>query len=157
MKKPDPHPDTKALAGAPGASDDIRLPEPMTDGPCVCPMVQLVDLLSGKWSLPVIYRLILMDRAVRFGELQRAIGRITQKELTKHLREFETLGLVTRTVYAEVPPRVEYRITEYGRTLQTPLDALARWSQTSGQALLRARNDAKCAAVKARSLQSVER
>ena len=112
-----------------------------------CPMVQLLDTLAGKWALPILYRLILFDAPVRFGDLQRSIGRITQKELTKHLREFETLGLVTRTVFAVVPPRVEYRITELGQTLEQPLSALARWSQTFGDSLFAARQGATAAAA----------
>lgn len=95
-----------------------------------CPMVQLLGALAGKWAFPVLYRLIIFDAPIRFGELQRSIGKITQKELTKHLRQFESFGLITRTVYPEVPLRVEYRITDYGKTLEVPLSELARWSVT---------------------------
>lgn len=109
------------------------------DRPQHCPMVQLLDTLAGKWAFPILYRLIVFDAPVRFGDLQRAIGRITQKELTKHLREFESLGLITRTVFPVVPPRVEYRITSYGKTLESPLAELARWSQTFGGPLFAAR------------------
>ncbi|VEB42592.1 Uncharacterized HTH-type transcriptional regulator yybR [Chromobacterium violaceum] len=69
-----------------------------------CPMLRFVDLIAGKWAIPILYRLIVLDRPVRFGELQRAVGVITQKELTRQLRAFEQRGLVQRTVYAEVPP-----------------------------------------------------
>jgi DNA-binding HxlR family transcriptional regulator len=113
------------------------------DGDCTCPMVLLLDTLAGRWSFPVLYRLIIQDGPIRFGELQRAIGRITQKELTKHLREFESLGLVTRTVYAEVPPRVEYQITDYGKSLRTPLASLAQWSARHGAPLYKARKQTK--------------
>lgn len=92
-----------------------------------CPMVQLLDLLSGKWSFPILYRLILRESPIRFSELQRDVGRITQKELTKNLRSFEAVGLVRREVFPEVPPRVEYRITHFGLSLKGPLDALAGW------------------------------
>lgn len=95
-----------------------------------CPMVQLLGALAGKWAFPILYRLIIFDAPIRFGELQRSIGKITQKELTKHLRQFESFGLITRTVYPEVPLRVEYRITDYGKTLEVPLSELARWSVT---------------------------
>jgi DNA-binding HxlR family transcriptional regulator len=104
-----------------------------------CPLQQLLDTLAGKWAFPVLYRLICIDRPARFGELHRSIERITQKELTKHLREFEALGLVRRAIYAEVPPRVEYEITDYGRTLRAPLDALVRWSVEHGEPLFVAR------------------
>ncbi|WP_259368359.1 winged helix-turn-helix transcriptional regulator [Chromobacterium violaceum] len=97
-----------------------------------CPMLRFVDLIAGKWAIPILYRLIVLDRPVRFGELQRAVGVITQKELTRQLRAFEQRGLVQRTVYAEVPPRVEYRITELGSTLQQPLQQLAGWMERYG-------------------------
>lgn len=92
-----------------------------------CPMVDFVNLVSGKWAIPILYRLIMTDGVIRFGALQRAIAPITQKELTKQLRAFESLGLVNRTVYPEMPPRVEYEITELGKTLKPTLDSLASW------------------------------
>ncbi|WP_045974172.1 winged helix-turn-helix transcriptional regulator [Vibrio neptunius] len=92
-----------------------------------CPMVDFVSIVSGKWAIPILYRLIVTDDVIRFGELQRAIGQITQKELTKQLRAFETLGLVSRTVYPEMPPRVEYCVTDLGVTLKPTLDSLANW------------------------------
>src|SRR6218665_627230 len=100
-----------------------------------CPMVRFVDLVSGKWAIPILYRLILIDGPVRFSELQRAVEPITQKELTKQLRAFEQRGVVRRQVFAEVPPRVEYRVTELGKTLREPLAGLAAWMQTHGDAL----------------------
>lgn len=92
-----------------------------------CPMVDFVNIVSGKWAIPILYRLIVTDDIIRFGELQRAIGVITQKELTKQLRAFEAQGIVTRQVYPEMPPRVEYQITELGKTLKPTLDSLAQW------------------------------
>ncbi|WP_145487512.1 winged helix-turn-helix transcriptional regulator [Yersinia aleksiciae] len=102
----------------------------MTDSEIVeerCPMVQFVELIAGKWAIPILYRLIVTAAPIRFGELQRAITPITQKELTRQLRAFEQRGLVNRKVYAEVPPRVEYEITPLGKTLQPTLDSLAQW------------------------------
>lgn len=64
-----------------------------------CPMTQFVNLISGKWAIPILYRLIVINTPVRFGDLLRAAAPITQKELTKQLRLFEQRGLVTRTVY----------------------------------------------------------
>lgn len=90
-------------------------------------MVDFVNLISGKWAIPILYRLMVIGAPVRFSELQRAIAPITQKELTKQLRLFEQRGLVRRTVYAEVPPRVEYEVTALGKTLRPTLDALAGW------------------------------
>lgn len=92
-----------------------------------CPMVQFVELIAGKWAIPILYRLIVTAAPIRFGELQRAIAPITQKELTRQLRAFEQRGLVYRKIYAEVPPRVEYEITSLGRTLKPTLDSLAQW------------------------------
>lgn len=97
-----------------------------------CPMVDFVNLISGKWAIPVLYRLIVEDKPVRFGTLQRAARPITQKELTRHLRLFEQQGLVRRDVYPEMPPRVEYEITRLGRTLKPTLDSLAAWMTTHG-------------------------
>lgn len=92
-----------------------------------CPMVDFVNLVSGKWAIPILYRLIVTEHEIRFGALQRAIAPITQKELTKQLRSFEKIGLVNRTVYPEMPPRVEYQITELGKSLKPTLDSLAIW------------------------------
>jgi DNA-binding HxlR family transcriptional regulator len=102
-----------------------------------CPMVEFVNLISGKWAIPILYRLIIENRPVRFGELQRAVEPITQKELTRHLRMFEQQGLVQRTVYLEMPPRVEYAITDLGRTLKPTLDSLAGWMLSHGKAIPR--------------------
>jgi DNA-binding HxlR family transcriptional regulator len=100
-----------------------------------CPMVDFVNLVSGKWAIPILYRLIVSERPVRFGELQRAVAPITQKELTRQLRLFEQRGLVQRTVYAEMPPRVEYAVTPLGSTLRDTLDSLAAWMRTNGSHL----------------------
>ena len=92
-----------------------------------CPMVNFVNLVAGKWAIPIIYRLIVIDGPVRFSVLQRAVHPITQKELTRQLRQFEMRGLVTRQVFAEVPPKVEYQITDLGKSLRPTLDSLAGW------------------------------
>ena len=102
-----------------------------------CPMTQFVNLISGKWAIPILYRLIVFNTPVRFGDLLRAAAPITQKELTKQLRLFEQRGLVTRTVYPEIPPRVEYQITGLGLTLQDALSPLAAWMSEYGDQLQR--------------------
>lgn len=101
-----------------------------------CPMVNFVNLIAGKWAIPILYRLIVTDGPIRFGELQRAIAPITQKELTRQLRLFERRGLVQRTIYAEVPPRVEYQITGLGRSLRPTLDSLAEWMRLNAAKLI---------------------
>ena len=100
-----------------------------------CPMVRFVNLISGKWAIPILYRLIVTNEPIRFSELQRAVAPITQKELTRQLRLFEQRGLVSRKVYAEVPPRVEYQITALGRSLRPTLDSLADWMRAQGEKL----------------------
>jgi DNA-binding HxlR family transcriptional regulator len=100
-----------------------------------CPMVDFVNLVSGKWAIPILYRLIVANRPLRFGELQRAVMPITQKELTRQLRLFEQRGLVRRTVYAEMPPRVEYEATPLAGTLRDTLDSLAAWMRANGSRL----------------------
>src|SRR5690606_23818280 len=97
-----------------------------------CPMVSFVQLISGKWAIPILYRLIVVGEPIRFSELQRAVAPITQKELTRQLRLFEQRGLVQRKIYAEVPPRVEYQITALGSSLRSTLDSLADWMRENG-------------------------
>lgn len=97
------------------------------EGPC--PIGKLIELLSGRWAFPVLYQLLRAQGPIRFGQLQRSVGRVTQKELTKTLRAFEERGLVERKVYPEVPPRVEYRLTALGASLGEPLCGLARWAE----------------------------
>lgn len=99
-------------------------------------MVSFVNLISGKWAIPILYRLIVIAEPVRFSELQRAVAPITQKELTRQLRLFERRGLVRREIYAQVPPRVEYQITELGHSLRPTLDSLAEWMRIQGGRLV---------------------
>lgn len=91
-----------------------------------CPSRQVLDRIGDRWSVLVL--LLLSDGTHRFGQLARAIGGISQKMLTQTLRGLERDGLVTRTVYAEVPPRVEYDLTELGRSLHGVVDALIDWA-----------------------------
>ena len=78
-----------------------------------CPVETTLTLIGSKWKVLILRDLI--DGKKRFGELKRSVGKVTQKVLTAQLREMETDGLITRTVYAEVPPRVEYELTELGK------------------------------------------
>lgn len=87
-------------------------------------------LLSGKWKLEIMW--LLNQRVYRFGELRKAIPGITQHMLTAQLRELEADGLVSRTVFAEVPPRVEYEITPKARGLGPTMEALTAWWQRYG-------------------------
>lgn len=87
-------------------------------------------LLTGKWKAEIIWGL--RDGRLRFGELQRAIPGITQHMLTAQLRDLERHGLVSRTVYAEVPPRVEYDLTDAARGLRPVFDEIIRWAERHG-------------------------
>lgn len=98
-------------------------------------MRRAFSLLSGKWKLEIMW--LLNQRVYRFGELRKAIPGITQHMLTAQLRELEADGLVERTVFAEVPPRVEYAITEKARGLEPTMKALDAWWRTYGGSLLK--------------------
>jgi DNA-binding HxlR family transcriptional regulator len=95
-------------------------------------MNRAINLIANKWTVPIIYHLHRANGPVRFRQLQRMIETISQKELTKRLRDLERSGIIHRKVFAEVPPRVEYRLTEIGKTLDTPLTALAKWAERYG-------------------------
>ncbi|WP_346828305.1 winged helix-turn-helix transcriptional regulator [Serratia inhibens] len=88
-------------------------------------MRRAFGLLSGKWKLEIMW--LLNQRIYRFGELRKAIPGVTQHMLTAQLRELENDGLVSRTVFAEVPPRVEYEITKKARGLGPTMEALTAW------------------------------
>lgn len=90
-----------------------------------CPVETTLTLIGDKWKVLVLRDL--MDGTKRFGELRKSVGQVSQKVLTAQLRTMEACGLLTRTVYAEVPPRVEYTLTETGYSLKPVLDALAAW------------------------------
>ena len=92
-----------------------------------CPVETTLFFLSTTWSALILHDL--MDGPRRFNELQRSIGHISQKVLTSNLRQMEKHGLLTRTVYAEVPPRVEYELTELGASLKPVLDTLRWWGE----------------------------
>lgn len=90
-----------------------------------CPVETTLTLIRDKWTTLVLRDL--MSGTKRFGELKRSVGNVSQKVLTDCLREMEGSGLVTRTVYAEVPPRVEYSLTPLGRSLEPILGAMWDW------------------------------
>ncbi len=96
-------------------------------------MRRAFSMLSGKWKLEIMW--LLNDRVYRFGELRKAIPGITQHMLTSSLRELEADGLVSRTVYAEVPPRVEYEMTAKARGLGPTMEALVAWWNEYGQSV----------------------
>lgn len=90
-----------------------------------CPVETTLMLIGDKWKVLILREL--MTGTKRFGELKKAIGTVSQKVLTAQLRDMEDKGLLTRKVYAEVPPRVEYTLTETGHSLKPVLDAMVAW------------------------------
>ena len=93
-----------------------------------CPVATTVQLIGNKWKLLIIRNL--QVRPWRFNELQKNLDGISQKVLTDNLRSMEADGLITRTVYAEVPPRVEYALSELGETIRPILDAMEAWGNS---------------------------
>jgi DNA-binding HxlR family transcriptional regulator len=89
-------------------------------------------VIGGRWKVLILYHLF--DGVKRFSELQRALPGVTQKMLTQQLRELEGDGIVSRTVYPQVPPKVEYAMTPLGKTLQPVVKAMCRWGLQQGGA-----------------------
>ncbi|MFI0486557.1 winged helix-turn-helix transcriptional regulator [Actinomadura sp. 9N215] len=94
-----------------------------------CPISPVVDLVFSRWSTPILWVLKEHGRQ-RFVQIQRHLPAITSKVLTQRLRQLERDGLITRAYYAEIPPRVEYEISDLGRTLSPVFAALTQWSDT---------------------------
>ena len=92
-----------------------------------CSVEATLNLIDGKWKGVILFHLLV--GTVRFNELQRRLKSITQRMLVKQLRELEEVGLVRRKIYAEVPPKVEYSLTDEGRSLEPILKMLASWGQ----------------------------
>lgn len=92
-----------------------------------CPVETTLSLIGNKWKVLILRELI--QGTKRFGELKKSIGSVSQKVLTAQLRDMEKSGLVNRKVYAEVPPRVEYSLTELGQSLKPVLDAMRNWGE----------------------------
>ncbi|HIT65514.1 MAG TPA: helix-turn-helix transcriptional regulator [Candidatus Ventrimonas merdavium] len=92
-----------------------------------CPVETTLMLIGDKWKVLILRDL--MPGTKRFGELKKSIGTVSQKVLTAQLRDMEKMGLVDRQVYAEVPPRVEYSLTDLGRSLKPILDAMWAWGE----------------------------
>ncbi len=101
------------------------------------PVGEILHQIGGKWTVLVINTL--SDGPMRFSEIKRMVGGISQKVLTATLRELEMDGFVTRTVTPSIPPRVDYELTELGRDLQRPLHALGQWAIENRSKVLQAR------------------
>lgn len=117
-----------------------------------CPIRNVLSRIGDKWSMLTLFTLQ-RGEVMRFNELQRAIPDISQKMLTATLRALEQDGLLSRTLYAEVPPRVEYRLTDRGTTLLPHLNALIQWAGDQMPAIVRSRAKARKAAAEASGRQ----
>ncbi|WP_329740581.1 helix-turn-helix domain-containing protein [Dyella sp. A6] len=104
-----------------------------------CPIRDVLDRIGDQWSLLILQALD--PGTLRFSELQREIADISKQMLAKTLRSLEEDGLVKRTLYPEVPPRVEYRLTDLGRSFLVPLKQLTDWANTHHRAICEARDD----------------
>jgi DNA-binding HxlR family transcriptional regulator len=104
-----------------------------------CPTRVVLDRIADKWTVLIVGALD--DKTKRFGELRREIGGVSQKMLTQTLRGLERDGIVVRSVYASVPPKVEYSLTDLGRTLVHILEGIRAWSESNIESVLKARDD----------------
>jgi DNA-binding HxlR family transcriptional regulator len=102
----------------------------------LCPTRLVLDRIADKWTVMIVGQLA--RKTLRFGEIRRAVGGISQKVLTQALRGLERDGLVSRRIYPEVPPRVEYALTGLGRTLVSVLEQIRHWSEQNIEAVLTA-------------------
>jgi DNA-binding HxlR family transcriptional regulator len=119
----------RPVRAAPGAAIDPAV---------ACPIAPVVDIVFSRWTTPILWTLHEYGRQ-RFVELQRRIATITPKVLTQRLRQMERDGLVVRTYHPEVPPRVEYEISELGRSLAPLFATLAEWSAVNLEKVAEAR------------------
>lgn len=91
------------------------------------PVELSLDVIGGKWKIPILWRL--KDGSKRYGELQRSLPKVTHKMLTQQLRELELDEIISRKVYSEVPPKVEYNLTLLGKTVIPVIDLLREWGE----------------------------
>lgn len=99
-----------------------------------CPVFLTLELIANKWSVQLLNHLLhASDHTLRFNQLQKVLVGISHRELAKQLREFEKSGIVVRTVYPQIPPKVEYTLTDIGESLFEPIDALSAWAVENGE------------------------
>ncbi len=91
-----------------------------------CPVENALKLIGGKWKIPIIHHL--SKKKLRFGQIKKVLNQITQQMLSKQLKEMEVDGLIIRKVYSVVPPKVEYSLTDFGKSVLPILDSLYSWS-----------------------------
>jgi DNA-binding HxlR family transcriptional regulator len=109
-------------------NQDNRLEKKTIFDENTCPVTATMKVLGGKWK-PILINAIYFTSPARFGELKRSVVGITQSMLTSQLRELEDDGIITRKIYAEIPPRVEYTLTEFGLTLSPIIQSMSEWGK----------------------------
>jgi DNA-binding HxlR family transcriptional regulator len=126
----------RANAGFAGKAPPVGRPAPIGQA---CPIRDVLDRIGDQWSLLVLQTLD--TRIMRFGELNREIGDISKQMLSRTLKRLEQDGFVTRTLFPEIPPRVEYQLTALGRSFLAPMQALIVWADANHQSICNARLD----------------
>jgi DNA-binding HxlR family transcriptional regulator len=101
-----------------------------------CPADRTISIISGRWKVAIVFHLLRGTK--RFSELHRLISHASQRVLTQQLRELEADGVVTRKIYAQVPPKVEYSLTSLGRSLQPVVVAMEAWGREQGRKMRKA-------------------
>ena len=96
-----------------------------------CPAETTIEVIGGRWKVPIVWHLFTGTK--RFSELRRALPGVTAKMLTQQLRELESDGIVVRKVFAQVPPKVEYSLTDRGLSLRPVIDAMCKWGKMRGK------------------------
>lgn len=119
----------------------------------LCSIAAPMELLSGRWKAPILYCL-LSGGTQRFGAIRRFLPHITQRMLTLHLRELEADGVIHRRTYAQVPPRVEYALTEFGRSLEPILSSMLTWGRAHREQVMRLRQSESRSALVCASYES---
>lgn len=105
-----------------------------------CPVEACLEVIGGKWKGVILFHLL--GGTKRFNELMRAMPKVTQRMLTRQLRELEADRIVERRIYPEIPPKVEYSLTDFGRTLEPVLRMLRKWGEEHLDQIIEARNGA---------------
>ena len=103
-----------------------------------CPIGGALEVFAGRWKPEIMWHLA--AGPLRFNALQRSVGQVSQKMLSQQLRELQRDGMVTRTQYEEIPPRVEYALTDFATTLRPIFKMLVDWSTAHGSAIIKSRN-----------------